>query len=849
MRILKKPSSADGGTLLKVLLGTSFILLLTGILAATAGIAALSIYLQKYEARAASFDLDEVSRMEAASLLLDRNGTEFGKLFIQNRNPVPLNRISRHLIHAVIAAEDNRFYQHRGVDWWGVARAAIENYRQRRIAQGASTITQQLARNTYEMRERTMERKLVEMFLAKRIEERYTKDQILEFYLNRVYFGSGFYGAEAAARGYFGKAAAELTPDESAMLAGLLRSPQTLSPWNNPTGAQNIRNVVLQQMRDLGFLSRAELEAALARETPVQPRSNPHRVSYIHDLIRQQAIQALGFERAMNGGYRIRTTLDMRLQRAAEDALRQQLDAIEKHPEFRHPTYASYRQEHAEIERRIDRGDPAARMPPPEYLQGALLVLENTTGGVLALVGGRDFRHSEFNRVTQARRPAGTVFTPIVFAAACENGLSPATVVDDSALDNRFVMVGGATGILGEWGVERVENAYEGPMTSRMALVKGKNAALVRLGFQLGLEKLRQTVQALGIRSPLREYSNAFLGSSEMTLEELTLAFTTFAGQGRRPATTYLIEAIEEADGRVIYRAPRQQVRGLSGAAAFQTHTALEQILTEGVEHLAHRRDGLRDIPAAGKNGTAYGFTDTYFIGYTSAVTAGVWIGFDKPTRIYRGAFGRDLAMPVWVRVMNMASELLPPAPFRRSLEVEPVEVCSTTGLLASPKCTIQTADGRTQRTTYIEFLTPSQKPTEVCPGHDAPPVRAIAKEYNQEDWPRAAPAIDLSLIRPIAISEPALVGFNDVYRALQPASQVAARGVQVARALPVQFADGTTADAGNLGQTAEGISVATAIPIQAPGEREVRRAQTAAGFRPIERPALELAPPPPSQF
>ncbi|MCS7009365.1 MAG: transglycosylase domain-containing protein, partial [Chthoniobacterales bacterium] len=464
------------------------------LLLAIAAALGLSFYLRQFEQIAQQFDLDEVHQMESASLLFDRNGEEIGKLFLQNRHPVTLKEISPYLIQAVIAAEDNRFYQHEGVDWYGVIRAFFENIRQGRITQGASTITQQLARNTYEMRERTYQRKIIEMFLAKRIEKRFSKQQIMEMYLNRVYFGSGFYGAESAARGYFGKPASELTIGECAMLAGLLRSPQTLSPWNNLHAAENIRNVVLRQMRDLGFISSRQLREESDKPLKVQPRTNPHRVSYSHDLIRQQAIAALGFERAMNGGYKIYTTLDKELQNLAESSLAEQLAEIEQTPGYVHETYSDYRRRHADEEARIDRGNLNVRLPPPNYLQGALLALENSSGAILAMVGGRDFRHSEYNRAFQARRPIGTAFTPFVFASAYENNIPPNTLVDDSCIDNRFVMVGGETGILGEWGVEREDNQYEGPLTATLALMKGKNAATVRLGFLLGLDRFRKTL-------------------------------------------------------------------------------------------------------------------------------------------------------------------------------------------------------------------------------------------------------------------------------------------------------------------------------------------------------------------
>jgi penicillin-binding protein 1A len=834
----------------RFLLMTAATLFVLALLVGTIGATWLALYLREFEKKAGEFDLAEVREMEAASVLFDRQGREIGKLFIQNRNPVALSEMSPYLIQAVIAAEDTRFYEHKGIDWMGVARAAVENWRQGRIAQGASTVTQQLARNSFEMRERTYERKLVEMFLARRIETEFTKDEIMELYLNRVYFGSGFYGAEAAARGYFGKPASELGIGESAMLAGLLRSPQALSPWNNLRAATNIRNVVLRQMRDQGFISRQELREESDAALDIQPRRNLHRVSYSNDLIRQQAIAALGFERAMNGGYRIFTTLDMDLQQAAERALLAQLEKIEARPEYHHETYAEYRQRYSQLENRIDRGDPSLRLPAPRYLQGALLALDNSTGGILAMVGGRDFRHSEYNRAMQARRPAGTVFTPIVYASAFDHGISPATVVDDACIDNRFVMVGGATGILGEWGVERPHNEYEGMMTARRALVSGKNAATVRLGFQLGLARLRETAAAMGIRSPLRDYSNAYLGSSEMTLEELTLAYTVFPNQGRRPERTFIIQRIEDGNGREIYSAAPELIRAISGVAAFQTHLALEEVAGEGVENLLRTRDGLGDFPVAGKNGTAYGFTDTYFIGYTNEVTAGVWVGFDRPTRIYRGAFGRDLAMPVWANFMNQVALKIPPNPFRRSLEVEPVEICMVSGLKGTPKCQHDHGDGHGPRsTTYIEFLTPDQKPQSICDVH-AGGVRSFVKEYREEEWPRAAPAIDLTRIRPIAVTDLTLIGFNDIYRAVQPGvARMSPGEVPVAKALPVEFADGSQAAASAIGETDEGVPVAAAIPIQGPGEQEIRRAEVRAGFTPLERPAIQMAAPPPTQF
>ncbi|MET0253092.1 MAG: transglycosylase domain-containing protein, partial [Terrimicrobiaceae bacterium] len=404
----------------------------------------------QYERRAAEFDLKQLERMEAASIIYDRDGKELGKIFIQNRNPVSLDKISPLMVNAVVAAEDNKFFEHHGVDYAGVVRAAITNYRRGRISQGASTVTQQLARNSFELRERTYKRKLVEMFLALRIERNFPKAKIMELYLNRVYFGSGFYGVEAAARGFFGRSAKDLNSGQCAMLAGLLRSPQLLSPWNNKEGATLARNFVLKRMKEQGLISGAEYKEQIELPLYVMKRTNPFKVSYAIDYIRQQAVAALGYRRAMNGGFRIYTTLDSKLQRVAEQSVRETLAKVETRPDYQHVTFEAYRKFVQPIEEEIIRGNMLIKMPEPKYLQGAVMALENSTGGVLAMVGGRDFKHSEYNRATMARRPAGTAFTPFVFAAAYEKGIFPGEIVEDACLDNRFVMVGGDSGILGE---------------------------------------------------------------------------------------------------------------------------------------------------------------------------------------------------------------------------------------------------------------------------------------------------------------------------------------------------------------------------------------------------------------
>ncbi len=814
------------------------------VLAALLAWAGWAYFSVQFERRAADFDLTQLERMESASIIYDRDGKELGKIFIQNRNPVSLDRISPLMAKAVVAAEDNKFFEHHGVDYAGVVRAAITNYRRGRISQGASTVTQQLARNSFELRERTYQRKLVEMFLALRIEQNFPKAKIMELYLNRVYFGSGFYGVEAAARGYFGRSAAELNVGQCAMLAGLLRSPQLLSPWNNKEGATLARNFVLKRMKEQGLISGAEYKEQVELPLYVMKRTNPFKVSYAIDYIRQQAVAALGYRRAMNGGFRIYTTLDSQLQRAAEQSVRETLAKVEGRPDYEHITFEAYRKFAQPIEEEINRGNMLIKMPEPKYLQGAALALENSTGGVLAMVGGRDFKHSEYNRATMGRRPAGTAFAPFVFAAAYEKGIFPGEVVEDACLDNRFVMVGGDSGILGEWGIERAENEYEGPIPAREALAKGKNAATVRLGLRTGLDQVKKIAASAGIASPLRNYANAFLGSSEATLEELTLAYTIFPNGGLHAKRPHIIEKIENSDGKQIFKAEAQQVKAIGPEAAWQVNEGLEDALRVGAGSIAFAEFGLKDLPIAGKTGTAYNFTDTYFFGYNSSVTCGVWVGFDRPTRIYRGAFGKDLALPIWARIMNVAADELPAVKLPRPESLKATEICRRSGLLATPRCAREAGTHEMGHGTFTEYATAAQLPKIRCDIHGGG-VRNYAREYDQEQWPRAAAAVDLSMIRPVAVVAPTLLGLGDVYASVRPATDRFDDTIPVARAIPVNAADGQEA-----GPDAEK-SKKDQSPIAATAvEPEVRKAEAVRPLdSPLDMPSIQAPTPEPITF
>jgi penicillin-binding protein 1A len=786
------------------------------------------------KAQAATFDLSKLEQMESASVILDRNGKIFGQIYVENRETVPYEQLPADLINAVVAVEDTKFYQHHGYDLFGIIRATLKNLTAGHVRQGASTITQQLARNSFSLKERTYRRKLLEVFLAQRIEDHFGKQKILELYLNRIYFGGGLYGAEAAARGYFGKPAREMTLAQCATLAGLIKSPNRLSPWTDRENSREARDFALDRMRDNGFISRERCASARAEQIVTGSRQNAQGQSYAVDYIRQQVIAAVGWDRAKNEGFRIRTTIDVDLQKAAEDSLRSHLEQIEQHPGYDHQTYAAYA---ATFRKGKPSGPPGAEsdQPPPEYLQGAVIGLDNATGDIMVLVGGRDFEHNQYNRALQARRPAGTAMLPFVYAAAFDKGMYPGSLVEDSPLDNRAVMIGGTTGILGEWGPESADNRYEGAMTARQALMKSKNGATVRIGMEAGVDSVLQLCSASGIRSALRPFPATFLGSSEVTLAELALGYTIFPNGGWRAAAPHILERIEEKDGILVWDGKRQTIRKLvtKPETAYEVHSCLADALQSGTGKAAFAQFGLKKMPAAGKTGTAYDFTDALFAGYDSNFTCAVWAGFDKPQKIYRGAFGRELALPIWVDVMNAAAQSYPPREIKQPASLKQIEICSRSGLLATDKCydAVKNAGGDTvqRRTTYTEIATQSQAPTEPCTVHGEARAR-LAREFSSSDLPRAALAVDLSAVTPIVIRSVTVLADKDPYNSLkptlkpesepQPATQAAdnQKSDNPPGANQLQTASNPVGRTQSSTQTAEPApEVRKAVPVQAP--------------------------------
>ncbi len=601
---------------------------------------------------AAELDLaDQLSNLvprSQATVVMDRRGKPAFAYFAERRIEVPLEQISPHMLTAIVAVEDRRFYEHRGLDPVRIVGAAIKNVRAGRIRQGASTITQQLARAARLSPVRTFERKLTESLIALRIEERYSKGQILQEYLNTVYFGEGFYGIEAAAQGYFGKSAAELSSSEAALLAGLVRAPSKDSPCASADRATKRRNYVLRLMRQQGAISDAELQSGLQSGVPTEVRRGFEQSAsdsgggYFQEEVRRRLMAMFGVEKVLRGGLRVYSTYDPAMQHAGEEAIRFRIAQIVK-----------------------------ARSRAKD-LQGSLVAMDPTTGDVFAIVGGRNFDESPYNRATQAHRQAGSAFKPIIYAAALERGYAPGSLLRD--LDAPIAT--------GGWmpNGEHEQSEY----TVRNALRVSSNRAAAQILQQVGMGTTLYYAQRLGIRSTLPQVPSLALGTGEVTLLELTSAYGVFANQGMR-VTPRLFTRVEDAEGRLIWTADADRIPAISRATAFLMSSMLSDVVTGGTATGA-RAAGFT-LPSGGKTGTTDDYADAWFVGYTPHLVAGVWFGFDTPAPIMDRGFAGTVAVPAWARFMKAATAGAAADWFAVPPDVEKVSICRLSGMRAAEGC------------------------------------------------------------------------------------------------------------------------------------------------------------------
>ena len=585
---------------------------------------------------ALTFDLSTIGQMPQRSAIYDRNGTFYSRTVGENRVMVHYNQVSQNFVNALISREDSRFYEHHGVDPLGIVRAAIRNLLFGGMKQGASTITQQLARNSFPLGGKTFNRKFLEAAMAFRIEMEMSKEQILELYMNRIYFGSGLFGVEAASQAYFGCPAANMDLSQAALLAGLIRSPNRFSPLNNLEASLKQRDVVLGQMKVLSdredhtpFMTQASYDKALAEK--ISPRQqclvNPLN-SWAVDAILHELEQVVALDRIDGGGLRIDTTIDAGLQQAAEISLARRLSEVEQRPDFR--------QQH-----RSTKGDPS-----PEQLQGAVLAIDNASGGITAIVGGRNFTESKYNRALVAMRQIGSSAKPFVYEEAFRKGvITPESPISDARLSPADLPPRSSA-----YDPQNSDGTFGGDLPAKEGLIHSRNTMSVRVGVKTGLGDIASTMEKLGLAEHVPRYPSISLGSFESTLRNVTVAYTALATGGAR-LHPHLIEKVTDAEGTVLFRATHGRIPVLDRSAAKTTTAILSEVLTRGTAARAAEL-GLRK-PAAGKTGTTDHFVDAWFLGYTQGLTCGVWVGFDRPKTIMHGGYGAELALPVWVDIIQ----------------------------------------------------------------------------------------------------------------------------------------------------------------------------------------------------
>ena len=543
----------------------------------------------------------EIPKRPPAVLILGDNGATLATRGDMGGAAVPLAELPDYVPNAFVAIEDRRFYSHHGVDPWGIARAVVADVLRRGASQGGSTITQQLAKNLFLTQERTVTRKLQEIVLALWLEHKFSKREILELYLNRVYFGAGAYGIEGAAQRYFGKSARQLTLPEAAMLAGLVQSPSRLAPNHNPDGAVRRAAVVIADMTDLKMIGDGSAKLALAHPARAIKPPAAGSVNYVADWVMDAVNDLIG---NIDRDIVVETTIDPALQGAAEQAL---VDTLNQ------------------------KGDKF------NIGEGALVAM-TPDGVVRALVGGKNYGDSQFNRAVDAKRQPGSAFKPFVYLTALEHGLTPDTVREDAP-----IAVKG-------WKPENFEHQYLGPVTLRQALADSLNTVSVRLTLEFGPDAVTRTAYRLGVTSQLEPNASIALGTSEVSPFELVSAYATFANGGLAIAP-HVVARIRTADGKTLYDRSQQPLgRIVDARYVAMMNTMMHETLVSGTA----RGASLPGWQAAGKTGTSQDYRDAWFIGYTSHLVTGVWLGNDDNTPTKR-AVGGGLPVEIWSRFMKVA--------------------------------------------------------------------------------------------------------------------------------------------------------------------------------------------------
>jgi len=586
----------------------------------------------------------ETYRPSAVTRIYSSDNVLLAELFAEKRDPVPIVDIPAFLKEALVATEDRNFYKHIGIDLKGIMRAIIKDIMAGEFVEGASTITQQLTKTLFLTPRKTLMRKIKEALLALQLERRYTKNEILELYLNQIYFGSGAYGVESAARIFFGKAVKELNLAESALVAGLAKAPSIYSPLINPELAIKRRNIVLKQMLQTGIINKNMYQDAI-KEAVDPPATDTKSVNapYFIEYIKKNLEKSLSSSILYKGGLSITTTLSYNQQQNAENAVKYGLFALEKRM----------------IKNNI-------KEPAP---QAALIAIDVRTGGILAMVGGRDYHQSSFNRAVVAKRQPGSAFKPLVYALAIERGFSQNSMILDAPVAFQGADRGRA------WKPENFSKNYKGEITLRKALALSKNIPAVRLMEKLGPFSVAEFAHAMGIESHLQTNLSLALGTSEITLLDLTSAYAVFPNKGNMIKPYGVIE-VSDSRGRIILRAKPKKHVAMSRAGAAIMTDMLKAVVTEGTAKKAKKLSR----PVCGKTGTTDNYKDALFIGFSPTIATGVWVGRDRTVTLGRGETGAKAALPIWIDFMKKTLEESPAQYFDIPDDVIRLDMNTVTG-------------------------------------------------------------------------------------------------------------------------------------------------------------------------
>ncbi|MCK4305162.1 MAG: PBP1A family penicillin-binding protein [Candidatus Eisenbacteria sp.] len=636
--------------------------------------------------------------------ILDRNGRLIDELYVEDRVPLRLSQVPEYFIQAVMAVEDRRFYQHWGIDPLGILRAAKADLLKGSTSQGASTITMQLARNIFLHHRRTWNRKMREAILTLRIEKAFSKDEILELYVNKIYFGQGAYGVESAARRFCGVGASELTLNQCAMIAGLIGNPAAFSPRRHPETSRWRRNVVLRAMLNTGSIDEAtyhrEREAPLALKNPTPTHTSG---AYFTEMIRRQIAQTYGASEIYHAGLTVHTTLDLDLQDAAEEILESHLRLLEETNDY------PYLHGNADSMLAQQGLPPEETLPAPLRLQAALVAQEPATGAIVALIGGRDFAESQWNRAVQAPRQSASAFKPFIYATAIRQGYRTTDILLDTPVEFE---IPGAPPEEAIWKPTNFKETYHGPVTLRYALMRSINVPTARLLAAVGIKPVIQLAREMGVRSSLPQVLSLATGTGEITLLELTNAYAILANHGIR-VDSYAIDRVINRHGGLTERHNPHSRQVLDEQTSFIVTDMLRSVLDGGTGKTARTSWGFHD-QAAGKTGTYDDYTDAWFIGYTPNLAVGVWVGFDYkiPIGDKHSGTGAMAALPIWARFMKTAVAKTGSREFEVPEGLIMAETCIESGLLATPDCPI----------TVQDVFLPGTEPREACRLHRGDP-------------------------------------------------------------------------------------------------------------------------------